>query len=193
MSKQHHAAFTLIELLAVITLIAVLTAVMVGGTMAVRRSAKKTDAKSTLTLLHTAFEAYRQDDSWHRYPSEDPLDASISSRPIAPATLGVLELLEARRLFAARPGSRDEEGRLLDPWRRPWLYSLVRPAAAATPRLPDWNWDAAAGHERRWGRRRDPISGETSDGALAFPYLRSLGESGDAADPTRWIYQPDGT
>lgn len=185
--------FSLVELLVVLAILALLTGLMVAGVATVRRSAKVTDARSTLSLLHTAFDAYRQEDAWRRYPSEDPVDASISSRPIAPATHGVLELLELRHVFAAKAGSRDETGRLLDPWQRPWRYTLTRPVEAAPPRLPDWNWDAAAGHERRWGRRRDPATGTTGEGPLAFPYIRSLGEAGDAADPTRWIYLADGS
>jgi prepilin-type N-terminal cleavage/methylation domain-containing protein len=185
--------FSLVELLVVLSVIALLSGLLIAGVLTVRRSAKITEARSTLSLLHTAFDTYRQEDAWHRYPSEDPVDATISSRPIASATQGVLELLELRHVFAAKAGGRDGDGRLLDPWQRPWRYTLTRPAVAALPHLPDWNWDAAAGHERRWGRRRDPVTGTTSEGALAFPYIRSLGESGDDADPTQWILLADGS
>lgn len=190
--SQFVRAFTLIELLITMAVIAVLASLLVAGALAVRRSAKTTEAATTLALLHGAFDAYRQDDAWRRYPSVDPLDASISRTPIAPATVGVLDLLATMRLFTAHQGRLDDQGRLLDPWLRPWRYTLTRPAAAPASLVPNWNWDAEAGHERCWGRRRDPISGTTSMGALAFPYIHSLGQDGDADHPDRWIHLTDG-
>jgi prepilin-type N-terminal cleavage/methylation domain-containing protein len=190
--SQSVHAFTLIELLIAMAVIAVLASLLIAAAGAVRRSARTTEAKSTLALLHGAFDAYRQDDAWHRYPCTNPVDASISRLPITPATVGVLELLETMRLFTAHQGRLDDQGRLLDPWLNPWRYTLTRPAAAPVSLVPDWNWDAEAGHERNWGRRRDPISGTTSTGALAFPYIHSLGQDGDADHPDQWIHLTDG-
>lgn len=182
-------AFTLVELLLAVSVVAVLCGLTVAAALQVRASARLRSADATLELLHAACIAYSQQDPRHRLPDVDPLDSSLSTRPIAPATTGVLDLLESAGLFAAPAGSRDAAGRYLDPWGGPWRYVTVRPAVAAG--LNDWNWDPGLGHERRWGRVRDPATGATVDGPLPFPYLHSLGPAGDPTATAGWIYRHD--
>ena len=54
-------------------------------------------------------------------------------------------------LGSSLPGRTDGQGRLIDPWERPYLYQLTRPTTALpADALQDWNWDAGLGRAKAW-------------------------------------------
>ena len=60
-TRRHHAAFTLIELMAVITIIVILAALVVGGMGFVNERQSKEKAKVQLAILAKALEEYKLD------------------------------------------------------------------------------------------------------------------------------------
>jgi prepilin-type N-terminal cleavage/methylation domain-containing protein len=175
---------TLIEILVVITLIVVLIGLLLPGIGLVRTKVDRASARQTLSGLQTAFDLYRSEDPRKRYP-EVRLDLGIHR--------DLLEDLDDRRLWSRGGRPLDDEGLLLDPWHQPYRYSLSRPTPAANAQdLEAWNWDPAAGHESRWGSRRDPVTGTAVAGPLPFPYLWSIGRRGKDTDASTWLFKEDG-
>jgi len=138
-----------------------------------------------------AMDTYRLEDRERRFPAANG-DLSLAQGAIPGPGDGPLAQLAARGLYAGDEQERDDQGRVLDPWGSPYRYSLARPAPAApVPALTDWNWDAAAGRVRAWGRRPDPVTGAIADGPLPYAYVWSLGRRGSASDAAEWLYVPD--
>lgn len=174
---------TLIEILVVIAIIMVLVGLLIPALAVVRHKANRSSAAQTVAELQTALDLYRRDDAQRRFPAPA---ADLSIGPV------LLEDLDRRGLWSWGSRERDDQGRLLDPWGTTYRYSLTRPAPSrGADRLLTWNWDAAAGHESRWGER--PLAGGgRSAGALPFAYIWSLGRPAQADDATEWIFPEDG-
>lgn len=180
--------FTLVELLVVVSIIAVLAGLLIPAVAILRKRAKLTATRSTIAALTVAMETYRQLDPLSRYPLHEvlfvppatpPADI-LGTEPIAPGYPdGVAGLLlELRLLTLDRPL---DAGRVTDGWRGPIHYHLRRPApAAGGERLVDWNWDAEAARPRAWDAAHDRPA--------PYPYIYSLGYEGTAADASTWIY-----
>lgn len=183
------AGFTLIELLMVLAIVAVLLTLVIGATSVVRGKARAAQAQAMVLGLSAALETYAAEEVVHRFPLHESLFVPLAAPPyeVARAPLagvdpeGLIGLLSARKPFA-QDGSRfDGDGRMLDPWGRPYLYHLKRPKpSAGADRLVDWNWDAAKGRERSWS--------QVTNAAAPYPYVWSLGPAGAADDATEWIY-----
>lgn len=174
---------TLIEILVVITLIAVLIGILMPAISMVRNQAKVTYARQTLQELQTAFDVYRAEHPRKRYP-EERADKGIHE--------DLLDDLDERRLWS-RGDRLIKDELLVDPWMQPYRYSLSRPNPSQNAdELHDWNWDPEEGRVARWGARRG-AGGGTVDGALAFPYLWSIGRRGKDNDASTWIYPEDGS
>lgn len=183
--------FTVPEMVMVGAVVAILMTVLLTAIGVVRAGVAKRTATQVVQQIQQAIDAYRTEDARHRFPPENA-DATLSFRGIPGPGPGVLGRLETLGLLHDGSQKRDEESRLLDPWRRPYRYSLTRPTPAAPAgALQDWNWDAAAGHERAWGKRPDPATHVVGDGPLLVAYVWSLGPAGDPNDASTWIYIPD--
>lgn len=175
---------TLIEILVVLLIIMVLVGMLLPALGFLRQTARKTEARQTVAELAAVLEVYRREDPRRRYPAERP-DQALGDE--------LLVSLDDRRLWSRGQRKCDASGRLLDPWNKPYRYSLARPTPAqGAAHLTTWNWDPEAGREARWGRRRDPVSGANVEGPLPYPYLWSLGRGGTVDDASRWIFNPDG-
>lgn len=127
-ANRKRAAFTLLELLAVVALIAVLTALGIGGGTRALAAGRSTRARAELAAIAAALEAYRRAHGdyphtsdaaqllralrGHRGPSSD---AEISGRP----------LLETARFTLV-------DGVLVDPWEQPYVYAYKDPAGGWT-------------------------------------------------------------
>lgn len=174
---------TLIEILVVIAIIVVLIGLLLPALALARQKANRSATQQTVSELQTALDLYRRDDAQRRFPI-----------PVGDLSIGpvLLEDLDRRGLWAWGNRERDDQGRLLDPWGYAYRYSLARPTPSlGSARMLTWNWDAAAGHEARWGER--PLAGGgRSAGALPFAYIWSLGRSGRVDDATEWIFPEDG-
>ncbi len=120
-------AFTLLELLAVLVIVAALTGLMLGVGAHVLTQAKRTRAAGELAVLSAALEAYRRRQG--DYPhTDDPavlLQALIGrrdpqNRPIpAPA---VIHLAQFATVAGADPFA-DASAQLADPWGNPYRYA----------------------------------------------------------------------
>lgn len=181
--------FTLIEALVVAAITLLLVGLLLAGLAVVREGSRRQAVQIQLTLLTSAMETYRNEDGERRYPPQR-VDLTLSDRD-QPGEPGVLGIMDRRGYYAPGAARWDDHRRLLDPWGAPYRYSLSRPTVATPIVRPEWNWNATANRERRWGRRRDPLSGIVADGPLPFAYLWSLGSKGTEADPTTWIHLPD--
>jgi prepilin-type N-terminal cleavage/methylation domain-containing protein len=80
-SRRPAAAFTLIELLAVITIIGILAGLTLGAAGAVRRHGATSTAKAEVAALQAACDRYFADNS--NYPSNSTVDPSSSYVPTA--------------------------------------------------------------------------------------------------------------
>lgn len=208
---QRQAAFTLVELLVAMTVIAVLAGLLFGGLMMIRQSARLRGALHVLGQLQVGMDSYRAEDSRKRFPPVNGTDSSLSTRPLPGYARGILEIFQERGFIDRSVATYDDQGRILDPWMRPYCYVLQRPecgTAAPPPAVglltapaqtdgssfPDWNWDRTQTppRERGWGAHWNPASNSEVTGALLFPYLFSLGKPGATTDGSSWIYLPDG-
>lgn len=146
--------FTMIELLVVVSIIAVLAGLLIPAISMVRERSKRAEAQQTVCELMIAFETYRQEGSkifptpfWagydysmaagkepatysHFVESDDPTKAfAIAMQDVHNGTVidGVLTLLLDRNLYTMKRSQLDRsdaDGRLLDPWGNPYHYRL---------------------------------------------------------------------
>jgi len=176
--------FALIEVLVVVSVILLLAGILIPAVGVVRTRARIAETKQTLRELQTAFALYRNEDPKRLYPTV-AADLSVGT--------WLQDLLEEKRHWARGGRSVDAQGRLLDPWRNPYRYSLTKPLpAAGSPDLTAWNWDADKAHERAWGSRLDPAkTGAFFEGPLPYAYLWSLGMDGNEGDARSWILRED--
>jgi general secretion pathway protein G len=137
------AAFTLLELLAVITLIAVLAGLVLGVGRRAAETGKVVRAKAELAAVSAALEDYRR--IYGDYPQTDDvanlLQALIGQRgPASGAEINGRSLLEWSRYVVARPATPDTPADpfaetsavLIDPWGRPYVYVYKVPAGSWT-------------------------------------------------------------
>ena len=145
-------AFTLLELLAVLGLIVVLTGLVLGVGRRASDTGKAARARAELVALMAALDAYRQIHG--DYPRTDDsarlLQSLIGKRgpdhqPVNGRAL--LEVARFRPAGAADPFA-DEAAVLLDPWERPYRYAYksqqpwTNPACVLWSAGPDGNGTA---------------------------------------------------
>jgi general secretion pathway protein G len=131
--------FTLLELLAVIAIIAVLSGIVIGVGRRASESGKAARAKAELATIGAALETYKR--SYGDYPRTDDearlLQALIGKRgPASDVEIDGRSLLEAVKFTIARPVSpsvlvdpfTDTSAVLVDPWERPYVYVYKVPA-----------------------------------------------------------------
>lgn len=170
------AALTLVELLVVIGIILLLTAIALPAVGAIRNAARQAQATGQVQALTAGCEVYALEDRQRRPP---PAETDLALRTGLRAELPArnLDLLEERgiRYENAQLAEADPRGRvLLDPWRRPLRYQ------------PDTDMDGTAD-------KPAPQEDWNAKDAEPYPYLWSLGrpvDDGDAAPAAagRWIY-----
>lgn len=133
---RQRAAFTLLELLAVISLIALLIGIVLGVGRRAGESGRTARAKAELAALSAALESYRL--AYGDYPQtadEARLLQSLMGR-YGPAGAGITgrRLLELARFTTA--GSRDPFADasvvLIDPWAQPYVYAYRTPPSGWT-------------------------------------------------------------
>ena len=126
-ATSKRAAFTLLELLAVISLIAVLAGIVLGVGRRASEAGKTARAKAELAALAAALESYRG--AYSDYPQTDNearlLQSLIGRRGPGNAVINGRVLLEAARFTTA--GSRDpfsdSSAVLVDPWGQAYVYA----------------------------------------------------------------------
>lgn len=83
-----HGAFTLVELLAVIAIIGVLAAIVIGSVSKIRDSARRSQCSSNLRQLGTAFNLYAADNRGLYPAPRQPDNANPSNKSSNPNPLG---------------------------------------------------------------------------------------------------------
>ncbi|MBI2515401.1 MAG: type II secretion system protein GspG [Opitutae bacterium] len=131
-ATKPRAAFTLLELLAVLALIAVLTGLVLGGGRYANEHGRTARAKAELAALSAALEAYQR--AYGDYPQTDdearllqsllgrrgPLGATVAGRPL-------IETVKFTTADAHDPFI-DATAVLADPWGRAYVYAYKVPA-----------------------------------------------------------------
>lgn len=188
------SAFTLIELMVAMAIIAMLAGLILGSVGVIRENSRRVEARQVVDQLVLAIQTYQGSDTRkHHYPLQPQLyptpAPALVPHPIAleaqaGAAAGVLGLLVDLDLMV-RSSKALRNGVMIDPWDRPYNYQLTRPAPTGqADRLHDWNWDAANSRPKA----RNRTSGDTD---APYPYVWSYGKSGLADDAGDWIYRAD--
>ena len=124
-ANPKRAAFTLLEVLAAVALMAVLTGIVIGVGRRAAETARTTRARAELAVIATALEGYRR--AYGDYPRTDDaaqlLRALLGQRgPVSDTTINGRAWLETGRFTVAG-------GVLVDPWDQPYVYIYKIPAA----------------------------------------------------------------
>lgn len=127
-SQQLRRAFTLLELLAVLTVIAILAGIVVGVGRRAAESGKTARARTELAAIAAALETYKR--TYGDYPRTDDgvklLRALLGQRgPVSDVAITGRALLETARFTVA-------DDVLLDPWGRSYVYVYKVPVAGWT-------------------------------------------------------------
>lgn len=135
--RRRAAAFTLLEMLLVIGLVAVLTSLVIGSGRRASDAGKAAQARAELAALAVALDAYRLASG--DYPrTEDPallLQALIGRRGPdlqAWSRRGCLDIARFRTLAGADPLA-DDTAVLADPWGNPYRYAYKSQSPWSNP------------------------------------------------------------
>ena len=118
-----NAGVTIVELIAVIAIISVLTGFLLAGVFKILTSADIAKAKATIEQLEVALEMYSR--NWGTYPNDNISGGKFTGC----ATL--INALESETTKAKERGGsyvkypaklKDTNGNLLDPWDQPYRY-----------------------------------------------------------------------
>ncbi len=138
-------AFTLLELLAVIAVVAILTAIVIGAGQSAVERGKVARARAELAVLAAALESYkathgdfpRTDDSSHF------LQALMGQRGPDQRRHAGRALIDAARFTMSADPQGNETAVLLDPWGQPYVYAYksapgwINPAYVLSSPGPD--------------------------------------------------------
>jgi prepilin-type N-terminal cleavage/methylation domain-containing protein len=157
-----HDAFTLIELLAVITIIGILAGLTLGAAGAVRRHGATSTAKAEVAALQAACERYFADNNL--YPSNASIDPSTSFKPTAYTNAG--QTLFTNLVGSTNFGTAPTSKRYFEP----------KPAMVYTNGSPNYFIDP-------WGY----AYGYNSDATNAPLIWSTAGQTTGGANTNKWI------
>ena len=122
---RQRRGFTLLELLAVIGVIAILTGIVIGVGRRVSESGKVSRARAELAVLGAALESYRVAHGDYPRTAEPAqlLQALIGRRDPGLAVISGRALLETTRFSLSADPYTNETALLLDPWDQPYHYA----------------------------------------------------------------------
>lgn len=173
LSSQPARAFTLVEVMTGILIIAVLMGLLLPAIGAVRQSVNRGAAVAMIANLHAALDLYAMEDPRKRFPPVDG-GGTLQTRMVVSGQDLALDLLRRSGLEWRLQQVDPQAGQLLDPWQRAYRYAVDdtmdgivdRPA----PRS-DWN-----------GKQREPY-------AYVWSYGQPRANDTDPAHAERWIYR----
>ena len=145
--SRENRAFSTLEVLAAVTVVIILAAILLGVGKRLKTQAEEKLAKSTIQILVTAIEQYYG--FWDKFPVVDPCEPpDVHSEDLyvqldsTPSSKSFCEKIDTTMVGDT---NNDEEGRLefLDPWCRPLDYRYS--AGDSFPEIisggPDGNYD----------------------------------------------------
>jgi prepilin-type N-terminal cleavage/methylation domain-containing protein len=199
--RRHRGAYTLVEVLVVVGVLAVLATLLIPAAGFVQTQARRTATRQVITVLTSAVETYRQVHFALPPAQGAPLPPGQAGRLSTETgrARGLLDLLGRVAdlpLPADRLAPRDSEGfrQLTDAWHAPMFYAVVDPL-----RSP-----ASAAAHAVWAARGAATAGVT--GQEAYPVVYAVGGPDNVApspgapeagagwwqDPTRLIHRGAG-
>lgn len=133
-SSDRPSGFTLLELLAVIALVAVLTGIVIGVGHRAMESGRVSRAKAELAALSAVLETYKavHGDYPRTADAAHLLQALIGRRGPDYQAVAGRALLEVARFTLSGDPFASESAVLLDPWDRPYFYAYKSPAGGWT-------------------------------------------------------------
>jgi prepilin-type N-terminal cleavage/methylation domain-containing protein len=181
LNPKFEQAFTLLELLIVISVICSLIALLIPVTSIVRDSTKHQKARSVVSQLIMGLNDYACEDPSRSMPPSDA-DHLVHSDPTG-ASFHILDAMIAMHLdgglhpLVADPGN-SQLRTLIDPWRRPYRYQLDTGGAI------DWNNVVQP-------IRPDPARSDwNAKNQVPFGYVWSLGRPAHGTSG-QWLMDPD--
>jgi prepilin-type N-terminal cleavage/methylation domain-containing protein len=133
--RRPTAAFTLIELLAVITIIGILAGLTLGAAGAVRRHGATSTAKAEVAALQAACDRYYADYNSYPTTTNSMPDPSSSGNPTQYTTAGLTLFTNlvgsttltnaptSKRYFEPKPSMVNTNGYFIDPWGYAYGYN----------------------------------------------------------------------
>ena len=133
--KNSNSGFTVIELLAVMTIILVIAGISVAGFQSWRTHSKIKKAKAVISQIEMALEMYKADNGW--YPGEEDLN-----NPNDPKLIDYLSgyvRFDPEDMGSGIPPERDPNGDiLLDPWGNEYIVLVDHDANPNNNAVNHW-------------------------------------------------------
>lgn len=147
-SRRHPSAFTLIELLAVITIIAILAGLVVGGMGYVNEKQAREKARVQIALISKALEEYKLDNG--TYPQTENTTANTNILFKKLYWDGASDGTGAKKIYLSQfdpennkqgwTSGTGETVTIIDPWGKPYRYRTAL-NTAGTPNVDSQNPD----------------------------------------------------
>jgi prepilin-type N-terminal cleavage/methylation domain-containing protein len=166
--KNRPTSFTLVELLAVITIIGILAGLTLGAAGAVRRHGSSSRAKSEIAALQAACERYFADNNL--YPSTNSMPNPSSSSDVNPSSTSYITA--GRSLFSSLHG--------VNQYNRP---SSTRRYFEAKPAMVSSSTASDPYYVDPWGY----AYGYNSDGTNAPLIWSTAGQTSGGGNTNKWI------
>jgi general secretion pathway protein G len=183
-SRRHPAAFTLIELMAVITIIVILAGLVVGGMGYVNEKQARAKARVQIDMLSKALEDYKMDNGTYPATGNASKPAASNTNVLFKALYwdGASDTTGAKKVYLPeldpvnnKQGWTTGTGQaatLIDPWGNPYLYrTAVNTSGAANSHSqnPDFDlWSSGKDGKTRAGSGDSPSHAENRDDIRNF-------------------------
>jgi general secretion pathway protein G len=182
-SRRHPAAFTLIELMAVITIIVILAGLVIGGMGYVNEKQARNKAQVQIALLSKALEDYKLDMGTYP-PTGNSSTANTNTNILFKALYwdGASDATGAKKIYLPEldpvnnkqgwTSGTGQTATILDPWGNQYRYRTAANATGAPnpdTQNPDFDlWSAGKDNKTKAGKNDPPNHAENRDDIRNF-------------------------